>query len=55
VLVEPDGHALEALATLAATARLKVHIDAMFPLSDAARAHQAGERGRTRGKLILTV
>lgn len=52
VLVEPDGHALECLAELAATGRLKVHIDGTLPLSDAAKAHEIGERGRTRGKLV---
>jgi NADPH:quinone reductase-like Zn-dependent oxidoreductase len=26
-----------------------------FPLEEAARAHELGERGRTQGKLVLTV
>lgn len=55
VLVEPDGRALESLAALAATGRLKVHVDETWPLPDAAKAHEISERGRTRGKLILTV
>ncbi|MGW2377932.1 MULTISPECIES: zinc-binding dehydrogenase [Kitasatospora] len=27
----------------------------MFPLADAARAHELGEAGHTVGKLVLTV
>ena len=26
-----------------------------FPLEHAARAHEAGETGRTQGKLVLTI
>jgi NADPH:quinone reductase-like Zn-dependent oxidoreductase len=55
VLVEPDGHALECLARLAATGQLNVHIERTWPLPEAAKAHEVGERGRTQGKLVLTV
>ncbi|HEX6449957.1 MAG TPA: NADP-dependent oxidoreductase [Trebonia sp.] len=54
VLVEPDGHALESLAELAATGKLRVHIDTTLPLANAAKAHEIGERGRTTGKIVLT-
>lgn len=54
VLVEPDGHALEELAALAEAGRLRVEIDTVLPLAEAAKAHEIGERGRTRGKIILT-
>jgi NADPH:quinone reductase-like Zn-dependent oxidoreductase len=54
VLVEPDGHALEALAELAATGKLRVYINTTLPLADAAKAHEIGERGRTTGKIVLT-
>jgi NADPH:quinone reductase-like Zn-dependent oxidoreductase len=54
VLVEPDGHALESLALLAATGKLRVHTDTTLPLADAAKAHEIGERGRTTGKIVLT-
>lgn len=55
VLVEPDGHALEALAALAGEGRLQVHVDATLPLADAAKAHELSERRRTRGKIVLTI
>lgn len=55
VLVEPDGHALEALAALTEAGQLRVEIDTVLPLADAAKAHEIGERGRTRGKIVLTV
>jgi NADPH:quinone reductase-like Zn-dependent oxidoreductase len=55
VLVEPDGHALEALAALVDDGRLRVHVDATLPLADAAKAHELGEQRRTRGKIVLEV
>lgn len=55
ILVEPDGHALEELAALVEAGRLRVEVSDVFALGDAARAHEAGERGRTRGKLVLEV
>jgi NADPH:quinone reductase-like Zn-dependent oxidoreductase len=55
VLVEPDGHALEALAALAEAGQLRVEIDTALPLAEAAKAHEIGERGRTRGKTVLTI
>jgi NADPH:quinone reductase-like Zn-dependent oxidoreductase len=55
VLVEPDRLGLEALAELVTEDRLRPHVSATFPLADAARAHEAGETGRTQGKLVLTV
>ncbi|WP_329565555.1 NADP-dependent oxidoreductase [Kitasatospora sp. NBC_01266] len=55
MLVEPDRRALLAITELVETGRLKVHIDAVFPLADAAKAHGLGETGRSTGKLVLTV
>ena len=55
VLVEPDRLGMEALAELVAEGVLRPHVSATFPLADAARAHEAGETGRTQGKLVLTV
>lgn len=54
VLVEPDGHALEALAALAGEGRLRVHVDATLPLANAAKAHELSEKRRTQGKIVLT-
>ncbi|MFJ8627013.1 NADP-dependent oxidoreductase [Kitasatospora sp. NPDC093550] len=55
MLVEPDRRALLAVTDLVETGRLDVHVDAVFPLAEAARAHELGETGRTTGKLVLTV
>lgn len=55
VLVEPDGHELEALAGLVGVGELRVEIDTTLPLDQAAKAHEIGERGRTRGKIVLSV
>ncbi len=54
ILVEPDRAGMEALADLAATGALRPTIAGTFPLEEAARAHEAGETGRTAGKLVLT-
>jgi len=53
LLVEPDHAGLEALAALAEAGRLRVEVEEVFPLEQAAEAHVRGERGRTRGKLVL--
>jgi NADPH:quinone reductase-like Zn-dependent oxidoreductase len=55
ILVEPDGHALQEIATLAAGARLKVSVERVLPLEQAARAHELLEAGGVRGKLVLSV
>jgi NADPH:quinone reductase-like Zn-dependent oxidoreductase len=55
ILVEPDRMGLEAIAELAASGALRAHVERTFPLEDAGRAHEVGERGRTQGKLVLTV
>ena len=51
ILVEPDRAGLEGLVALG----VRPHVDATFPLSEAAEAHRLGEVGRTRGKIVLTV
>ncbi|MEU2678304.1 NADP-dependent oxidoreductase [Streptomyces sp. NPDC007107] len=54
-LVDPDGAGLDALAGLVAQAQLRVHLDAVFPLEEAAEAHDHVAGGRTTGKVVLTV
>lgn len=54
LLVEPDAAGLESLAGLAADGRLDVAIEATFPLARAADAHERLQRGRARGKIVLT-
>ncbi|MEV4005043.1 NADP-dependent oxidoreductase [Actinomadura sp. NPDC049753] len=55
LLVEPDHHALEQIAALAEAGRLRAEIDSVFPLEEAAKAHERGETGRVTGKIVLTV
>jgi NADPH:quinone reductase len=49
---DPRGD-LEELAHMAAHGELKVHVDATFPLAEAADAHRHMEGRRNRGKVIL--
>ncbi|WP_030769178.1 NADP-dependent oxidoreductase [Streptomyces sp. NRRL F-2664] len=55
VLVDPDLKGLEAVADLADRGLLKPLVETVLPLSQAARAHEIGEQGRTTGKIVLTV
>jgi NADPH:quinone reductase-like Zn-dependent oxidoreductase len=54
-LVEPDGRGLDEISTLVASRRLRVNVEEVFPLEQAARAHEALERGGRKGKLVLSV
>ncbi|MFE4265050.1 NADP-dependent oxidoreductase [Streptomyces sp. NPDC056883] len=54
-LVEPDHAGLKAIAALVSEGSLRPVIDTVLPLSQAAKAHEIGEQGRTTGKIVLTV
>jgi NADPH:quinone reductase-like Zn-dependent oxidoreductase len=54
-LVEPDHAALEQLTALVEAGRLRVEVQSVLPLEQAARAHELGETRRTRGKIVLEV
>ena len=53
--MEPDSAALQAIASLLEIKAITPAIDGVFPLSDAAEAHRAGEQGHTAGKIVLRV
>ncbi|WP_425842118.1 NADP-dependent oxidoreductase [Streptomyces fractus] len=53
--VESDHAGMNAIAALAAAGELRATIADTFPLAEAAKAHEIGERGRTTGKLVLVV
>ncbi|MGB3438483.1 MAG: NADP-dependent oxidoreductase [Actinophytocola sp.] len=55
LLVEPDHAGMLALVDLVENGRLTVAIDSVFPLADAAKAHERGETGRAQGKIVLRV
>ena len=50
MLVEADHAGMKAIAELAATGRLRAHVEATFPLAEAAKAHALGETNRTTGR-----
>ncbi|MER5890697.1 NADP-dependent oxidoreductase [Streptomyces sp. NPDC001941] len=54
-LVEPDYAGLRGLAELVAAGALRAEVDTVLPLAEAAKAHELGESGRTRGKIVLRV
>jgi NADPH:quinone reductase-like Zn-dependent oxidoreductase len=54
-LVEPDGHALEEITKLVESGKLKVNVEEVMPLAQAARAHERIEQGGRKGKLVLEV
>lgn len=53
MLVHQDPDGLAALLALCSTGKLQVHVSRIYPLFEGAKAHQAIESGRTRGKLLL--
>lgn len=55
LLVEADHAGMRAIAALVESGALRAHIEATFPLAEAAKAHALGETGRTTGKIVLTV
>jgi NADPH:quinone reductase len=55
VLVRPHRAALDALGELVQAGALRVVLDEVLPLEQAARAHERVETGSGQGKLVLTV
>lgn len=53
--VAPDGSVLAVIARLLDSGDIRVHVDKVFPLEEAAAAHTALEEGHTRGKIVLRV
>ncbi|MEU1118096.1 MULTISPECIES: NADP-dependent oxidoreductase [unclassified Streptomyces] len=54
-IVEPDRAGLLEIARLVDEGKLRVEIDTVLPLEEAAKAHARGEQGRTQGKIVLQV
>jgi NADPH:quinone reductase-like Zn-dependent oxidoreductase len=54
VFVEPHSAQLAELARWYDEGRLTTHVEATFPLAQAAEAHALSERLHTRGKIVLT-
>ena len=54
-LVEPDGRGLDGVKAMFARGSLRVELDSMLALEQAADAHRRLEAGGVRGKLVLSV
>jgi NADPH:quinone reductase-like Zn-dependent oxidoreductase len=55
LVVEPDRVGLSGLVDLVRAGRLRVHVDRVYRLDEVAAAHEAGQSGRTTGKIVLTM
>jgi NADPH:quinone reductase-like Zn-dependent oxidoreductase len=55
VMVSPDNNQLARIATLVDAGNLKPAVSSVFPLAEAARAHELSQTGHVRGKIVLKV
>ncbi|QUX25989.1 NADP-dependent oxidoreductase [Nocardiopsis sp. MT53] len=55
LLVEADHAGMAAVADLVERGLLRAHVQEVFPLAEAARAHALGDTGHVTGKLVLEV
>jgi NADPH:quinone reductase-like Zn-dependent oxidoreductase len=55
MLVKPSQPQLAEIASLVDSGKLKVHIEAVFPLAEAAKAHELSQTEHVRGKIVLRV
>jgi len=53
--VAPDGATLAIIARMLEAGDVRVHLDDVFDLDEAAAAHTKLEAGRTRGKIVLRI
>lgn len=53
--VSPDGATLAIVSRLLQSGDVRVYVDQVFDLADAADAHRALETGHTRGKIVLKI
>jgi NADPH:quinone reductase-like Zn-dependent oxidoreductase len=55
VFVAPNSKELSELGQMVEQGRLKVHVEEVLPLEEAAKAHELSESRHTRGKIVLVV
>jgi NADPH:quinone reductase-like Zn-dependent oxidoreductase len=53
ILVRPQGKQLAEIAALVDAGKLKTYVEAIYPLTEAAKAHEHVQKGHTRGKVVL--
>nr|WP_236718625.1 zinc-binding dehydrogenase [Actinoplanes sp. TFC3] len=51
--MEPDSAGLASLVDLVDKGHLRVEVDTVLPLEQVAKAHEIGQAGHTKGKIIL--
>ncbi|MFF4503961.1 NADP-dependent oxidoreductase [Streptomyces sp. NPDC001401] len=52
---EPSGERLAKIAALLASDRIRIHVEAALPFTEVAKAHELGEAGHAKGKLVLVL
>ncbi len=52
---QPNAQQLAQINHLIEAGKLKVHIEAVLPLTEVKKAHQLSQSGRTRGKIVLQI
>jgi NADPH:quinone reductase-like Zn-dependent oxidoreductase len=55
IFVQPSGEQLAQLAQLIEAGKLRVHVAAVMPLEEVAKAHELVETGHAGGKVVLKV
>ena len=55
VRTDPSGERLAKAAALLANHRVRVHVEAALPFEEAAKAHELGEAGHAKGRLVLVL
>jgi NADPH:quinone reductase-like Zn-dependent oxidoreductase len=54
-LVQPNARELEEIARLIDEGRVKVEIEAVYPLAETAKAHELSQTNRVQGKIVVAV
>jgi len=55
ILVRPDGEQLAEIAKWIESGTLRAEVGAVFPLAEAAKAHELSQGGHARGKIVLQI
>lgn len=55
VQVQSNAEILSKIAELIDVGKLKIYVEKVFPLAEAAQAHSLSQQGHTRGKIVLQV
>ena len=53
--MQPNAEQLAEITELAASGKLKTHVETVLPFSEIVKAHELSEAGKSRGKIVLTM